>query len=206
MIIIAFEGIDKCGKNSQTELLYGALQRRGYNVVKSEFHRYDTPTGQLIRRFLDGKYHAPQKAIECLMAADKYAQLDWFDELEKDTDVLLLDRYTLSQRAYSEANGVDKHFVYNLLEDLPYPDYTFYLDIEPQESMRRKGQHGENDLYESNYDLLAGAREYYKSIVHLNQPDGTMTELDASQPISDLARVILARTLALLKSNGVVRK
>ena len=62
MIIIGFEGLDKSGKRSQSELLYKALYERGYNVQKSEFHRYDTPTGQLIRRFLDGEYQPGQYA------------------------------------------------------------------------------------------------------------------------------------------------
>lgn len=203
MIIIAFEGLDKSGKNTAVENLYQALQSHGYNVEKSEFHRYDTPTGQIIRNFLDGNYKAPQKAIECIMAADKYAQVDWFKELSATTDVLLLDRYKLSQWVYAKANKVDMSFTLTLLEDLPEPDFTFYLDISPEVSMQRKGQHGDNDIYESNFSLLSDVRDAYKWVVELDAGDGHIVELDGTKPVDELHREVLQQTLSLLQAKKV---
>lgn len=198
MIIIAVEGLDKSGKRTQVELLHEALYARGFNVESSEFHRYDTPTGQLIRQFLDGTYVVEQKAIECIMAADKYAQLDWFNEIEQKTDVLILDRYTLSQRVYAEANKVESGFVYNLLEHLPEPDFQFYLDIDPVESMKRKGQHGDNDKYESNHELLVRARESYQWFIEYLEEDGLALTVNASRNAEEIHKSILSRTLTLL--------
>ena len=203
MIIIEVEGLDKSGKNSQSELLYQALSERGYNVQKSEFHRYDTPTGQLIRKFLDGEYQPNQLAIECIMAADKYAQLDWFEELKKSTDILILDRYLTSQFVYSSANGVDVDFILNLLEDMPAPNFHIFLDIEPEESMKRKGKWGENDKYESDQELLTRVREKYLRIMELEQEDGKALILDGTKPIDELHQEILARTLAFVEFEKV---
>lgn len=203
MIIVAFEGLDKSGKNSQSEMLHKALYERGYNVEKSEFHRYDTPTGQLIRQFLDGEYKVNQHAIECIMAADKYAQLDWFKELEKETDVLILDRYVLSQMVYGVANGIDIDFTLNLLEHMPEPNYHFFLDVSPEESMNRKGKFGDNDKYEGDLELLTKAREKYLQVMEIEQADGKALILDGTRPVGEIHEDILTATLSLLEERKV---
>lgn len=200
MIIIAFEGLDKSGKASQSELLYQALYERGYEVEKSEFHRYDTPTGQLIRKFLDGEYSPNQLAIECIMAADKYAQLDWIHELEEKADVLILDRYLTSQFVYSAANGIDVDFTVDMLTKMPPPDFQFLMDITPDESMKRKGEHGDNDKYESNRELLTQARENYLRVMKSEEEANRAMILDGTLTVDELHKQILERTLSLLET------
>jgi dTMP kinase len=201
MIIIAFEGLDKSGKKSQAELLHKALYERGFDVEKSEFHRYDTPTGGLIRQFLDGEYNPGQLAIECIMAADKYAQLDWFKEIGEKSDVLILDRYVTSQLVYSKANGIDIDFTAHLLDRMPEPDFQIFLDIEPEESMSRKGKHGDNDKYESDQELLTRARDLYLRCMTLEEEDDKALILDGTLSVEQLHEQILERTLSLLEKN-----
>ncbi|HDR4736874.1 TPA: dTMP kinase [Bacillus cereus] len=198
MIIIALEGLDKSGKKSQADKLHKSLYERGYNVEQSEFHRYDTPTGGLIRQFLDGEYNPGQLAIECIMAADKYAQLSWFEELAEKLDVLILDRYLVSQLVYSTANGVDIDFTASLLDRMPEPNFQIFLDIEPEESMKRKGKHGENDKYESDKELLTRARDLYLRYMKLEEEDGNAMILDGTLSVEELHQQILGRTLSLL--------
>ncbi|BCT30389.1 MULTISPECIES: dTMP kinase [Bacillus subtilis group] len=203
MIIIEFEGLDKSGKKTQSEMLYKALYERGFSVEKSEFHRYDTETGKLIRKFLDGEYQANQLAIECLMAADKYAQLDWIKGLNNKVDVLIFDRYLSSQLVYSQSNNVEVDFILNLLKNMPAPDFHFYLDINEEESMKRKGKWGENDKYESNAELLKKARgNYIRLMSKLSESDKAMI-LDGCSPVSVLHEQILEKTLNLLDKEKV---
>lgn len=204
MIILSLEGLDKSGKASNSELLYQALYERGYNVEKSAFHRYDTPTGQLIRQFLDGEYQPGQYAIECIMAADKYAQLEWIKEITETTDVLILDRYLLSQCVYSQANGMDIDFIGNMLRYMPAPDYHFYLDITPEESMKRKGEHGDNDKYESNHALLAKARELYLKYFNLESDFEQEMIIDGTLPVDEIHKIMLQKTLSLLEREEAV--
>lgn len=203
MIIIEVEGLDKSGKKSQSDLLYKALYERGYNVEKSEFHRYETPTGELIRKFLDGEYQVNQLAIECIMAADKYAQLDWFNQIKETTDVLILDRYLTSQFVYSKANGVEIDFTLNLLEHMPAPDFHIYLDVSPEESMRRKGKWGENDKYESDLELLTEVRNHYLRVMQLEEEDGFAVVLDGTKPVDVLHEEILESILNKLEKEKV---
>lgn len=164
MKIIAIEGLDKSGKHTQTKLLAEYLKTLGYKVVQSEFHRYDTPTGQLIMKWLKKEWDVDQKTIELIMTADKQAQQQWFNQLEEEgVDFLILDRYTTSQQVYAEANGIDPNWTNELQKYMRKPDIEIFIDIPAEESMRRKGKHGENDRYESDLKLLNKVRGLFIS-------------------------------------------
>ncbi|UNY39905.1 thymidylate kinase [Bacillus phage vB_BauM_KLEB27-3] len=173
MKIIAFEGLDKAGKAIQTKMLKEYLQSLGYKVEASEFHRYDTPTGELIQKWLTKEWDVDQLTIELIMAADKMAQQKWFDELKRNgVDYLILDRYTLSQRVYSLASSpdIDIDFINMLQSKLKQPDLILHIDIPADISMARKGKHnnGENDRYESDHKLLKKVRDLYNQFVDRN--------------------------------------
>lgn len=166
MLIIALEGLDKAGKFTTSKVIKEYLESKGKKVATSEFHRYDTPTGDLILKWLTGEYNVSQKTIELIMAADKQAQQEWFDELEKEGyEYLILDRYIHSQYAYGLATGSDKEWLDEMLYFLREPDIVVYLDIDAETSMSRKGKHnnGENDRYESDKLLLEHVREMYQN-------------------------------------------
>lgn len=182
MYIIEYEGLDKCGKHTQSVKLTERLTKMGYKVVQSEFHRYDTPTGKLIKRYLYNQwnsvreklaqnlvkqwipehYDVEKDTIELLMAADKIAQQGWFDDLEKEgVDFLILDRYIPSQLCFGKAKGFDMGWLNSLYSKAKYADISILIDIEPEVSISRKGKHGRNDRYEDDIVLLTKAREAY---------------------------------------------
>lgn len=186
MKIIALEGLDKSGKHSQANLLIQSLADLGFVIEKSEFHRYDQPTGRLIMDWLVGKWDVDQLTIELVMAADKQAQQQWFDELEEaGIDILILDRYTASQKVYSMANNVSPMWTAALQQHMRKPDIEILIDIPPEESMSRRGKHndGENDRYESDIELLSAVRELYKNQIDI--------VIDGMQSIDDVHQDIL---------------
>lgn len=162
MKIIEIEGLDKSGKHTQTNFLVKYLRSKGYKVERGEFHRYDTPTGQLIRKYLYHEYNVNKTAIELIMTADKVAQQDWFEELEtQGVDYLVLDRYIGSQIAFGKGAGNSQELIDTLTSLVRQPDISILLDISPETSMSRKGKHGENDRYESDKAFLSRVREEY---------------------------------------------
>ena len=176
MQIIAIEGLDKSGKNTLVKDLELDLKSQGYSVETMEYHNYDSPTGKIIWDWLRGNYEADQKTIELIMAADKHAQKKKIEDFRiNGVDYLLIDRYILSQKVYYFSNiAIDREFdasVVNyrkslsfleaILSDLPQPNLNIILNISPETSMSRKGQHGENDKYEENKQLLETVSSYY---------------------------------------------
>lgn len=165
LFIVAIEGLDKSGKATQTRMLANALREKGLNVEQGEFHRYDTPTGELIAKWLRKEYEVSQETIELIMAADKQAQQGKFIELEEaGVEVLILDRYTMSQLVYAAANEVSLPWSVDLQEQMRKPDLNIVIDIPATVSMERKGKHngGVNDRYESDLELLKKVRLLYK--------------------------------------------
>lgn len=200
MKIIAFEGMDKSGKHTASMVLTNYLKDLGYNVVHSEFHRYDTPTGKLIQDYLYGRYKVSNETIQLIMSADKQAQQDWFSELEDSgVDFLILDRYYLSQKVYSdyfieksnyssEEVLLYKGLYSQIIKCFRKADFTIYLDNSAETSMSRKGQHGENDLYEENKELLNYVR---KGFIKEIQREDNFLIVSSEQPFEDVHNEML---------------
>ena len=197
MRIIAIEGLDKSGKATQSKLLTDYLKSLGLKVVQSEFHRYDTPTGELIRQWLCKEWDVDQHTIELIMTADKQAQQKWFYELKNQgVDFLILDRYMASQQVYSEANGISPEWTAELQSYMWIPDIEIFIDIPAEESMSRKGKHnnGENDRYESDLSMLQNVRALYSSRDNI-QIDGMQTPRDVHEDIKSSLSSILRKHL-----------
>lgn len=166
--IIAIEGIDKSGKHTLAKGLVSYFEAQDYTAEHSEFHRYDTPTGEMISRYLKKEIELSPEAIEMVMAADKLNQLEYITNCT--ADVLILDRYLLSQYAYAEAkvqvglSSVEPYLLAQVLSPLPKSDISICLMLDPKISMARKGKHGENDRYESDLALLSAVNQAIEMI------------------------------------------
>lgn len=202
MKIIAIEGLDKSGKHTESELLVQELRDWGYTAIKSEFHRYDTPTGSLIMKWLTKEWDVDQPTIELIMAADKQAQQKWFDELEEQgVDYLVLDRYTASQQVYSYANGISPMFTSMLQRYMRKPDIEILLDVSAEVSMKRKGKHngGANDRYESDLQLLKRVRESFRQRKRIVIVDAERTPGEVH---ADIVQILTEQGV---KPNGISR-
>lgn len=216
MKILAFEGLDKSGKATMTRLLEDYLADRGYSVVTTSFHRYDTLTGRLVRKWLYKNWNIEEELeelkevkgveqqlwyqellevglenvrIDLIMSADKEAQQEWFNELESQgTDLLIIDRYIGSQACYSLAQGNDKDWVYSLHANLRKPDLELLLDIEPETSVNRKGEHGHNDRYEEDVVFLTNVRKAYREYFSVGENRMTIRAREAG--IEDIFEVV----------------
>lgn len=164
MKIIAIEGLDKAGKHTQVKLLAEYLESLGYNVATSSFPRYDTPTGELIGKWMRKEWDVDQRTIEFILAADRQAQQTWFKQLEsQEVDFLILDRYLFSQLAYGISSGSSYSWIHMMHRYMRKPDLEIVIDIRPIESLSRRGKHnnGKNDRYEEDIRLLEGARTIF---------------------------------------------
>lgn len=159
MNIIAIEGIDASGKQTQVQMLFNALSNMGFKVAVDSFPRYSTPLGKLIKQWLNKEIEISKEAIRMLYEADRQ---DYQSEIqflaEEGFDFLLLDRYHLSNLAFGMAEGVDITWLQALQTKIRKPDLTIVLDISSQTSFSRKS---ERDRYEVDSELLVKARNAY---------------------------------------------
>jgi dTMP kinase len=158
-LLIAFEGLDQSGKQTQTELLRDRLIAASRDVFLLSFPDYGTPIGEEIERALRGARNYAPDVMQLLYVANRY---EWRSEIERrrsEGQILICDRYLASSIAYGEAQGLDAAWLLDIQRYLPQPDITFLLDIAPEVSARRKT--ADRDRYERDLALLGRVRNSY---------------------------------------------
>ena len=159
-MLIAFEGLDQSGKETQARRLADTLRTNGRRVETLSFPDYATPIGKEIGAALRGERDFGPDVMQLLYIANRYEKkpqmLEW---LSAGADVVC-DRYVASSVAYGESQGLDAAWLVETQEHLPQPDLTIVLDIAPETAVARK--QSDRDRYERDLALLARVRESYQ--------------------------------------------
>ena len=181
--LIAFEGLDQSGKQTQAERLRDRLVSSGRSVRLLSFPDYHTAIGAEIARALRGERAYRADVMQLLYVANRYEWRDEILRLKEAGTTLLCDRYVASSVAYGEAQGLDVPWLTELQKYLPQPDITFLLDIPPEVSAGRKT--ADRDAFERDLSLLARVRESY-----LRQAQAGWVRIDATRDRDTVASQI----------------
>jgi len=158
--LIAFEGLDQSGKQTQAELLRDRLKQDGRKARLVSFPDYGTSIGEEIARALQGEREYEPDVMQLLYVANRYERRP---DLRRWLDgglVLVCDRYMASSVAYGEAFGLDPAWLSDMQRFLPAATLTIMLDIAPETAARRKS--ADRDRYERDLALLARVRDNYR--------------------------------------------
>jgi dTMP kinase len=165
-LLIAFEGLDQSGKQTQAELLRDRLTGKGRTVRLLSFPDYHTNIGAEIGRALHGERNYGADVMQLLYIANRYEYRQSIVDAKAEGTILVCDRYLASSVAYGESQGLDSAWLVEIQKYLPTPDVTILLDIPPEASARRKSK--DRDKYERDLALLSRVRESY-----VKQSEGT---------------------------------
>ena len=143
--LVAIEGVDSSGKETQTSLLFNKLVKFGKCVEKIEFPNYSSNTSSLVKMYLNGEFgmHADDVnpyTASAFFAVDRVGSIygEWKARLST-ADIVIADRYVTSNMIH-QASKIDDHnakgsfidwvydFEYNKLM-LPKPDVVVFLDM-----------------------------------------------------------------------------
>lgn len=199
--IIAFEGIDGTGKSVQMERLSDALKSHGLSVKELSFPMYDTFFGEMVGRYLSAKDGIPANTVDGKSMALWFA-LDRFEAFRQidysDADVLLINRYVLSNAVYQSIRDIDldkpdildfclelehRHF------GIPVPDLHLVLDMDTESAAENVDKKGFRDY-------IGNARDVYESIDSI--------QLRARKKYAEYAQRIPNVKLILCTENGVL--
>jgi dTMP kinase len=191
-LLIAFEGLDQSGKETQARRLTESLRAAGRTVHAISFPDYSTPIGAELGRALRGEHEYPPDVMQLLYIANRYEYRPRLEQWLADGAVLVCDRYMASSVAYGETQGLDADWLGSIQRHLPQPDLTLLLDIPPETAVARK-QTG-RDRYERDLSLLTRVRASYQRQA---QAPGWVL-LDGERPRDEIAaeiRAIVGRLL-----------
>lgn len=184
-LLIAFEGLDQSGKQTQAESLRDYLTSRGRMCHLMSFPDYATAIGSELSRALQGERQYAADVMQLLYVANRYEHRDEILRWLSDDRVVVCDRYLASSIAYGEAQGLDPGWLADIQRFLPMPDLTILLDIAPDTAVTRKAVG--RDRYERDLALLARVRESY----HRQAADPRWRRLDGERTKSEIATSVV---------------
>lgn len=181
-ILIAIDGVDASGKQTQTELLALRLKNEGIYIRQVSFPAYDNPSSTLVKMYLNGEFGSHPSdvnayATSVLFASDRFAtfRTDWGKDYNNDK-IILADRY-VSSNLIHQASKIDDliekdrflvwldDLEYNIFS-LPRPDITIFLDMPPEygarlmaDRLNKSTGEKQKDIHESDRDYLEKSYE-----------------------------------------------
>jgi dTMP kinase len=184
--LIAFEGLDQSGKQTQAELLRDALKQLGQKARLVSFPDYGTSIGEELARALQGERDYGADVMQLLYIANRYERKpDLLRWLEGGV-TLVCDRYLASSVAYGEASGLDASWLVEIQRFLPPPSLTILLDIAPETAASRKAV--DRDRYERDLALQVRVRQSYRA----RAADEQWVVLDGERPRDQIAADVLS--------------
>ena len=194
---IIIEGIDGSGKTTQLKHLIERLSERKIPFYK-HIEPSEKPVGKFIREtILSGEYDTNELVRQMLFLTDR---LDNFyngrfalENLLREGDLIVADRSFLSGMVYGGEAGLKIHN--QLFDYLILPDLIIYLDIPPEESIRRIDSGGGNkEIYETLEQQIEFKKRYESNLrrleaingVFVHNIDGTKSEKIIAELIWDI--------------------
>ena len=159
-MLIAFEGLDQSGKETQVRTLRARLESDRLKVRSLSFPDYETPIGQEIAKALSGERDFGPDVLQLLYIANRFEHRPRLELWLAANDVVICDRYRASSVAYGEAQGLDPAWLEDVQRHLPAPAVTVLLDIAPETAVKRKA--AGRDRFERDLAMLARVRESYR--------------------------------------------
>ncbi len=179
--LIAVEGIDGSGKQTQVKLLADELESRGHRVLSTGFPQYDSWFGKMVGQFLNGDF-GPLESLDphftaLLYAGDRFECKHPIVAALENGEIVLADRYVGSNLAHQTARSAPQeraafrawieYLEYNIY-GLPIEDLVVYLRVPPREAQNlvakksaRAYTDAAHDILESNMRHLQDAGDMY---------------------------------------------
>lgn len=174
---IVIDGLDGCGKATQTEKLKEHLEKLGKRVVKISFPNYASDSSAAVKMYLQGELGDNPEDINpyicgSMYAVDRFIQYikDWHKYFEEDDNtVIIADRYLSSNIIHQGGKIKDREdrlkyirWCYDYecgLCGLPKEDITILLTVKPLTSQklmsqRYNGNEAKKDIHEANVNYL----------------------------------------------------
>jgi dTMP kinase len=191
-VLIAFEGLDQSGKETQARLLGGRLQAAGHRVEALTFPDYETAIGTELYKALHGERGYGPDVIQMLMIANRYERKPTVAAALEAGAIVIADRYLASSVAYGEAQGLDPAWLFDAQKYLPPPSLTVMIDIAPETAVARKQTN--RDRFEQDLPMLARVRASYRR--QAKQPG--WVAIDGERPIEDVAADVASAVASAL--------
>jgi len=126
-MLIVFEGLDKTGKTTQSQLLFRYFTENGKPAILIRFPDRSTEIGNLIDKFLKKEINLSAECAHLLFSANRLEKLELIQNALAEGIIVICDRYYYSGIAYSLARGLDYDWCAAPDAKMPHPDRVIYF-------------------------------------------------------------------------------
>lgn len=191
-MLVIFEGLDNCGKTTLVEMIKNYYLNIGADAEISK--EFETNIGRELKQMAkEGTLDPILKAY--LFATDRYIRMKNIKLEDLKNKVMLFDRYVPSAIAYRMAEGVNKDWVTNINSVFPKADIGFFIDITPNESVKRNTDTKFN--IKATPEHLNKVRDAYLSILEENN----LIYINGMQSIDKIFNEVIQKIEEFRKKN-----
>lgn len=184
--LIVLESLDSGGKSTQIKIIKKYVEDKGLTVKCIHFPMYGySEFSEMVSKFLIGEYGDNNDVdpvfVSNIYAMDQYMYKNQLLKDLKEFDIVLVDRYVLSNVAYQSAkvDGYNErndmidniiNFQFDFLK-LPYPDLMLFFDVPIKEIEKRLNNNrigddrdylnGKSDIHEKDITFQNKVRHMY---------------------------------------------
>jgi dTMP kinase len=169
---IVLEGIEGCGKGTQTKFLSDFLSQKGEVLVK-KYPEYGQPIGDLINDWLHKKHDLNVETQAMLYFADFIKDKELMEKWLGSDKMVIADRYFTATIIYQCINGLSLEKLLKMSElfNLRKPDICIYIRISPETSFKRKMEQkgiANMDRHEEDKKFLNALYDNYEKMAQDN--------------------------------------
>jgi len=192
-LFICIEGLDGCGKTTQTKLLVRRVKRAGHDAVyTAEPSR--GKIGRCIKKYcLHSEKRVPSVVEALLFAADRFEHVE--NEIIPALNagkIVVSDRYVYSSLAYQGAAGLDLKWIEMINGHALRPDLAIFVDVDPEVVVQRLKP--KKSVME-NLETQRRVREVYVKFIEMRK----LVKIDGNRSKKEVADDILKVVLRFLK-------
>lgn len=178
--LIVIDGLDGCGKHTQSELLYDALLDN--NVITVDFPRYSHISSYMVRKYLAGDFAKDPNDVDPYTASTFYSidrsisyRTESWGKRYDNGAIIISDRYTPSNVIHqgsklSTDSEFEKFIDWLFITEIenmgiPCPDLVIFFEISKMvqiKTLRERAETDNNhksDIHELNMDYMDKCRD-----------------------------------------------
>lgn len=190
-VFICIEGLDGCGKTTQTKLLAKKL-RKSHNAIYTA-----EPSHGKIGTYIRKSYLYGEKRLSIVLEALLFAA-DRIEHLENEVIpalnegcLVISDRYVFSSLAYQGAAGLSLDWIEKINEHALKPDLAVFIDVDLETVMDRLKS--KKSVME-NTETLRKVRDVYLNFV----TNSELVKIDGNHGKSEVAKALADVVLKFL--------
>jgi len=171
--LIAFCGLDGCGKTTQIKRLVKWLEENGHKVYLTKQPTDFVRKSDIFRTYMDSPEHDAYdyRALSLLCASDRVQHSNRvISQKLKEGHIVISDRYFYSCLANLIARGFNEDmWIYEIAKSIRKPDISFFLNVPVEDAIARVRERPEEKDRYIDVELQKKLHDLYLSIAHENQ-------------------------------------